>query len=241
MSSRQEAVKTKAKTENFHFADDEAKRLVQAFIKDESAITGKASMDLINAHLAEAVLTTNRTAAEWIRDLYLPGGSDEKPEMVGKIMDSIFTYFANQDVKALLASDRSQFVEFAYSQCVMAGETITENEERTSLFWRQADAVNKLIRRDEKTVILAMPEYKDREIDVTSDLNELKYLLDSKKQPSVLTFRILYQLVLDLWVYLQDKSATYRLLASMASLQKWDDTPGTRVHLATMIKNADIA
>lgn len=202
-------------------------------IKDEASISGKTESAVIEDHLLNDILPSNKEAQFIVTTTLYP----ENEEYEGDIGDTLTALFRENAAGINWASKHDNLkpiVEFAqHILCVSNHSLLTGQEEIIFHMKSQLDSFVQLLKEKSEQAddFLTKQNYHNGYLFASDLYNELD------NHPNGFNILNLFTLILDFWNDVCSWTRTYRLLGDASSVCKWPNQPKYKIHLLYLIKN----
>jgi len=184
------------------------KELIESMLSDEAVAERRNNMsNILESHILNSMLPKNGNAAAFVRALYSSNTNDFE---LGKTFADVFSYLSGGFDRKAVADNGRPLVEH-FHQLSLQAESATGKENDWNYLLSQFDSV---ITKLEK---VGMKSGEVTELDIQYQ-RELFAKLE--RNPSGERFTVLTSIILEYWPVLRNFDRTYRLLMSMANMQK---------------------
>ncbi len=221
----------------FYFSSEKNKAIIEGLLSDEADVTNLPMTKHLEKYLLDSILTTNKTASDWISRLYITNGVTPN-EIFRGIMSDIFSYYAS--FKSPEDTNGRMFAEYAKQMNDKSRFLKPEIYDKGTVpyFWT-------LVQQYKKCLEHKLTKMKDMSAEIfnlENDVEVMALILEEKGNSGpkdiTTTFTMLYQIILKNWDDMENKSEVYLLLSHMSRMQTWDGSAETRVMLSNVIRSS---
>lgn len=201
--------------------------LIERLVKDEAEIENRSESAIIEKHLIDSFLPTEKNARCWAMNfLYSEDGG------IGQTLNAVFATNAAGVYLNSRYDNLLPIVQFAKTQECFCNTTPNGEERELYHFCSQLDSVCKRLE-------LLSEERPDKKIEYLNEAEWGRELLkEATNEPQFMRYVNIYQLLLNNWEDLKGWSITYRLLSDLAVLEKgWRNSPEARNELLSILKS----
>lgn len=206
------------------FSSERNRTIIERMISVEANVENRSASALIEKHIMHDLLPQNPSASTWVQFLY------DGTWGIGDVLSACFGYLACGGSGWTAKHDNAfEIVRFAHHWECMSNSLPDVDAQEMPYFMSQFDSLVTKLQKIAK-------ETKDSEAENEAHWAEELYKI-AKEEPEYMRYGNIYQLIMNNWEYLKNWSITYRLLMSMASMEKhWHDYDMVRYELVRLLK-----
>ncbi len=220
----------------FYYRNTQSQSVIEGLLKDEAKIKGRKSVSyLIERHILDDFLPKNEVVASWVESLYLKNENGESACSLRDVTVSIFKFLASNLYLEAKVSAGKFLADYAYrNKCISNCKLGEYDEEKLQFLKAQLNYVIERLSSRQKEIGNETIEEKTKKMEVEFELKELEQIEEDEKITDI-SVSTIYLAILNNWDMLYDFAYTYWVLASLAQIQNWVDTPETRMDLVNIL------